>query len=238
MKKITISVLTFLLTLCVIGGTPNPVSDVVFKPTFLTGYDSLTAGTCFILAVDGKPVAITAHHLFGPAAGLEQDLTPEQAKDFVAAIALSSMNDHKHVLTSTNMVLLPSAHAFSGEDASKDVAAFMLNGYSGPTLKVATEALKKGDVVYLYARPRGEESLRIIAAKVERVAAGILEYTFDDGRFNLAGTSGAPVLNQKGEVVAINLGGGELKGRKFGFGNPATSFMKLVSDAMNKGPGS
>jgi hypothetical protein len=39
------------------------------------------------------------------------------------------------------------------------------------------------------------------------------------------------VLNEKGEVVAINLGGGELKGSTFGFGNPAVSFTLLIAEA-------
>jgi hypothetical protein len=212
---------------------PTPPDHVVFKPTFLTGYDSLTAGTAFVIKIGTDHFGVTAHHLFGPAAGLEADLSPEQAKDFAAVLALSSMTNHTHVITTEKMILLPSAHAFSDDDASKDVAAFLLSNYSGPALVAASTTPKAGDPIYLLARPRGEQRLRIISGRVARISEKMIQYVYDQGGFNFAGTSGAPVLNESGEVVAINLGGGEFKGREFGFGNPATSFIGLISEALS-----
>ena len=116
---------------------PTPPSDVVFKPTFLTGYDSLTAGTGFVVRVDSIPVFLTAHHLFGPAAGLERDLTPAEAKKFVAALAACSMNGASLVLVSSEMMLIPSAKACDERDASHDVAAFRLANHHGPSLAVS-----------------------------------------------------------------------------------------------------
>jgi hypothetical protein len=211
---------------------PTPVADVVFKPTFLTGSDSLTAGTGFVLSLKDSVVFITAHHLFGPAAGLERDLAPSEAKEFAAALAALSMTHRSLVLTSSEMLLIPSAKAFDQRDAGHDIAAFRLSGYRGPSLSTSEVELKKGESVYLYARPRGEKELRLIHARVTRIGTDVIEYVYDESGVNFAGTSGAPVLNEKGEVVGINLGGGDTNGKTFGFANPASSFASLVIAAL------
>ena len=234
MKSVTPVLLLSLLP-ALLGATPTPPADVVFKPTFLTGYSSLTAGTGFVARLKDNHVFLTAHHLFGPAAGLERDLTPAEAKDFASGLAACSMNHLSKLLTSSEMILIPSAKAFEQNDAGHDVAAFRLADYKGPALLVANAAPKKGDKVYLLARPRGEEQLRLISGFISRVGPNLLEYLYDETGMNFAGTSGAPVLNESGEVVGINLGGGELRGKEFGFGNPVTSFAALVSAALDAG---
>jgi len=230
MKLLSVPSALIFVTLC--AGSPTPRADVVFKPTFLTGYDSLTAGTGFIARIGGETVFLTAHHLFGPAAGLERDLSPAEAKDYARALAATSMNQRSVVLTSTEMLLIPTAKAFEKRDAGHDVAAFVLRGYRGEQLPIATAAPKKGDRAYLLARPRGEETLRLVPAVIGRVEKGWIDYFYDEPGVNFAGTSGAPLLNEAGEVICINLGGGEVSGRTYGFGNPAASFGDLVASAI------
>jgi hypothetical protein len=212
---------------------PTPPSDVVYKPTFLTGYSSLTAGTGFVVRLNDQYAFLTAHHLFGPAAGLERDLTPAEAREFAIGLAGSSMNQQSKLLISSQMLFIPSAKAFDQRDASHDIAAFRLTHYAGPALTVAETTPKKGETVYLLGRPRGEEKLRLISAVISRVSTNSIEYFYDEAGVNFAGTSGAPILNESGEVVGMNLGGGELQGKEFGFGNPAKSFAALVTTAID-----
>lgn len=230
--KTIIAILWVGMTSLATFAAPVPPSDVVFKPTFLTGYDALTAGTGFVARLKENRVFLTAHHLFGPAAGLEHDLSPSEAKAFVAALAGSSMNHPEVLLTSSAMLLIPTAKAFDQNDATHDIAAFHLPQYQGPALSVSITPTKKGDKVYLLARPRGEEKLRLISAVVSRAGNDSIEYFYDVPGVNFAGTSGAPVLNESGDVVGINLGGGDHKGRTFGFANPATAFVPLVATAL------
>jgi S1-C subfamily serine protease len=72
----------------------------------------------------------------------------------------------------------------------------------------------------------------MLRAVVRKSSDSELEYIFDDKKINLAGTSGAPVLNVAGEVVAINLGGGEEGGRFVGMGNPCNSISNLLKAAI------
>ncbi len=113
--KLPLPVLILLVAVTLSSAAPTPPANVVFKPTFLTGYDSLTAGTGFVTRIEGEVVFITAHHLFGPAAGLERDLSPVEAKDFAGALAASSMSKRSVLLTSTEMLLIPTAKAFEEE---------------------------------------------------------------------------------------------------------------------------
>ena len=53
---------------------------------------------------------------------------------------------------------------------------------------------------------------------------GNLVYEFKDRSLNLAATSGAPILNAAGEVVAINVASDAIPGRLFGVGNPVERF--------------
>lgn len=235
MKPITVilalSVVTALAT-----AAPPPPSDVVFKPTFLSGDDSLTAGTGFVARLKDEHVFLTAHHLFGPAGGLERNLSPAEAKEFVVALAGLSMNRSSLVLTSSEMLLIPTAKAFDRSDSGHDVAAFYLGSYRGPSLAVSDVAPKIGEKIYLLARPRGEDKLRLIGAVVTRAGKDALEYFYEESGVNFAGTSGAPLLNEGGEVVGINLGGRNVQGKTFGFANPAGSFAGLVSSAIKAQP--
>jgi hypothetical protein len=90
-------------------GAPDFVRDVVYKPTFLKGYDSFTGGTGFVVTVEGTSLFVTAHHLLKSASGLERDLSPAEACDFAKALAASSMIDPAHVITSSDMLMIASA---------------------------------------------------------------------------------------------------------------------------------
>lgn len=61
-----------------------------------------------------------------------------------------------------------------------------------------------------------------------------LVYEFEADELNAAGTSGAPVLNEKNEVVGMNTSGGEQDGVHLGLANPASAIIKLIQESTQK----
>ena len=82
------------------------------------------------------------------------------------------------------------------------------------SLKLAPTQPKLGDTVWLVAQlvSGAPKDKLLFKAKVSRVQDLALNYVVDDpdGTFELRATSGAPVVNERGEVVAVNLAGGRV----------------------------
>ena len=216
------------------SAAPTPPVDVVYGPLFHHGKQTLAAGTAFVVQMPEGTFLLTAQHLFGPAGDLPRDLTPEETKQFVSSMSAVSLMHPAVKVASSEMLLIPSAKKFSEDDAGHDVAAFRLGNYKGGALTLAGALPGNGESVYLLAVPRGEQKLRLVPAKVIQAGVTALEYAFDEGIVNLGATSGAPVLNEKGEVVGINLGGGTMGSKTVGIADPVTSFGGLVSAAAAK----
>jgi hypothetical protein len=216
--------------------SPTVPEDVVLKPTFMTGYDSFSGGTAFLCNIPGVEgtFLLTAQHLFGPACGLKRQLSwQEVPKSFVVVTALS-ITELTHSVTSSNCVAIRGARALDNRGYDKDLAAYRLSSDKrAASLKLASTRPKVGETVFLHARQRGKTSLDMLRAVVRKSSDSEFEYVFDDKQINLAGTSGAPVLNAAGEVVALNLGGGEEAGRFWGMGNPCNSIFSLLKAAIN-----
>ena len=235
MNRTILSGLLILLTLRSVAlGAPNETlpkvpADVVLKPTFMTGYDSFSGGTAFLCTVPGVEGAflLTAQHLFGPACGLKRQLTwQEVPKTFIVVTALS-ISEPKHFITSTQPLAIPGGHALDNSGYDHDLAAYRVDE-KVTALRMAAERPKVGEPVYLYARQRGKSTLDMLRAVVRKSSDSEFEYTFDDKDINLAGTSGAPVLNRVGEVVALNIGGGDEAGKRWGMGNPCNAISSLL----------
>jgi hypothetical protein len=223
-------------TIAVSGADEQPkVPDhVVLKPTFMTGHDSFSGGTAFLcVAPDSDEVLLlTAHHLFGEACGLDREFTwQEMPKTFVAVTGLS-ITDPTRYITSTKPLTIPGAHGLDSSGYHNDLAGYRV--VTKPTLsllRLATSRPKVGATVFLHARQRGKSTLDVLKAVVRKSTDTEFEYVFEASKLNTAGTSGAPVLNTLGEVVAINIGGGQEAGKNWGMGNPCSSIIRLLKSA-------
>lgn len=234
-KRITI-VAVWLAGLALSLAQPAAPKNVVFKPTFITGYDSFTAGTAFVCeTADGKQqLLLTAQHLLGTAGGFESEIPWDKLNDVVKLTAGISMDNYGVSISSKRALLIQGAHALDDKNLADDIAAFVLDSdKSRPTLKLAKVAPKNGDQLWLYGRQRGGDKLEFYPCKAVRSDSRELDYEFDSKSIKFPGTSGAPVLNSNGEVVAINIGGSEQKnGKLVGYGNPLLSIVSHLEKAL------
>ncbi len=178
-------------------------SGAVFDNTFETAAGSMEAGTSFALALDGVPAAlVTCQHLFGPAGGLSKDVPIELMSRFVSSVSVQDALGHAIHARAGAAVLIPGADA---SEPGRDLAAFPLE--ANPALRPFTAGTaNKGERVYLAARLRKGAPTSTWLFPAEHWGAdedGTAMVKFDDPEIHLPGTSGAPVLNEQGELVGM-----------------------------------
>lgn len=216
---------------------PAPSKNTVLKPTFITGKESFTAGTAFVCeSPDGKKhFLLTAHHLFGSAGGFESELPWDKLNEVIKLTVSISMEDSSIHVLSKKALLIAGARALDNAGLANDIAAFELDyDKTRPALALAKIAPKVGERLWLYGRQRGSDRLELLACITTASNATELDYAFDNKTINLAGTSGAPVLNANAQVVAINIGGTEHNGKLIGYGNPTASIVAHLDRALKK----
>ena len=216
---------------------PNPPTNTVFRPTFQTVATSFSAGTAFVCEFpeSGQHLLLTAHHLFGPDGGLESETDWKQLNQVVTLTVAASLHDPKVRLISKQALLIPGAHALSDKGLNNDIAAFKLDPDSSrPSLKLAMILPKVGERVWLFCQQAGKDNVELVSATVTRSDFKELDYKIERKDFELRATSGAPVLNSEGLVVAVNIGGFQNGSRLIGCGNPSTSVIAHLQQALKQ----
>ena len=66
-------------------------------------------------------------------------------------------------------------------------------------------------------------------AIVERLKDGWLQYSFVDHGITLKSTSGAPIVDRKGNVIAVHAGGTKKSGKMIGIGTPVVNFYPTLA---------
>jgi len=211
--------------------------NAVLKPTFMSGFDSFSGGTAFVCKIKqvDKNLILTAHHLFGPACGLEEEFKWDELASVFKVMTGLSMSDPKYHVTSSKLISIPGAKGIDEKGYNKDIAAWLAPEQPNLSyLTMSEKAAKKDDIVYLYGRERGKKQLGLYKATVLKSTETEFEYQFEKKGLSLGGTSGAPILNSKGFVVAINIGGYEESGKTIGIGNPLPSIIKILRATFKK----
>jgi hypothetical protein len=221
---------------------PTVPDHCLFRPTFNTQSGEITAGTAFPVQMPGhaRPIIITAIHLLGPSGGMPFDVPPPLIGRMIKGVVLEDLFDERHeVDIGSDPLIIAEAGPSGRPSKAGDIVAFWASkdGALQP-LTLARALPEEGERVWLAASLVGgaPASQRLHAATVAAVDdKGEYIYAFDNPQLELRATSGAPVLNSAGEVVAINLGGGQNGNKIFGFGNPVTRFRPFLEAAAKAG---
>lgn len=213
-----------------------PVVSVgmLFRPKFLTTEGPVEAGSAFAARLSGsqRPIILSALHLFGPAGGMNRDVPPQDLATVWKSLELSDCVTQRDLGTRSGRVLtMAGSRPFPESSEVGDVIAYMPDSIEGlSTFPLATTEPSAGDRVWLVSEVVSGPAL-VHGATVEGFDAGFLVYKFDDRTLEIIATSGAPVLNAKHQVVAVNSGGGELDGAIMGLGTPTSKFYEPLARA-------
>jgi len=195
---------------------PGSVVDTLCRPTFELKDQPLSAGTAFLMetGVAKQPaVLVTAHHLLGPMGGLSTEVAWNDVPKAVKRATCKSIRNAAQTWIGMPLAI-PGAASFNNQTSEglRDIALLAVQGSTTvKPLKLAAAQPKVGEPVWLVAQlvSGAPKEQLLFRARVVRVQDLALNYLVDDpaGTFELRATSGAPVVNARGEVVAVNLAG-------------------------------
>jgi|GEM_PF-1959755 len=199
--------------------TPAFGPNSLLKPTFTTSEGPVAAGTASVVRVGDKTWLVTAHHLFGPNGGMASTYLPHELPSVVKGGKASSPMPGGKVVQAGAPAVIADAEAFSDGNARGDLAALPVKKVTGDVLQLAEGPPANGAPVWMLADPNNAEAgahLGWIAYTTE----GQYLYYFHQADLDLAGTSGAALVDAKGHLIGVHVAGGEVDGAAFGMANP------------------
>jgi hypothetical protein len=224
---------------------PPPVLTAAlyaFQPSFATSREgTFQAGKMVVVKSPGGPdglLGLGCIHIFGPAGGLSRDIPSSELPSFIQQTTLLDVDGQGTQIGAP--IPLAGTHAFASAggglpDASTDISVFRVPASLAPhALELASDNPKPGDRVWLLAQLMGGAPPDVLlhAAHVRVANDRILAYEFENNALNLTATSGAAVIDAKGKVVALNLGGGLVGDKLNVFGNPVSSLRQKLQQAV------
>jgi hypothetical protein len=224
------------------GQKEPPAPDgLIFRPTFETDEGEICAGTAFPLRLAGypRPVVVTALHLFGPGGGMSREVPPGEIGEAVRRLRLDDcFAASRTILLESEPLVIPESAPFGKSGNAGDLAAFWApideHLYC---LEMSETKPVVGESVWLAAwllRGAPKEQRLHRASVLETGDDGQLHYRFDNPNHFGQATSGAPIVNQAGQLVAINIGGYKSWGAFIGIGNPVNRFRKYLEAAAQR----
>lgn len=199
----------------------------VYGVDWLTTDGSFAAGTSFIMDSEthGNVIVSAFHYLWPDDAS---SFSGEELASYVTGGSIYNSYDYEETgATLKNCIIIEDADI--SPNTSKDVSAFTIeNGDDLNSLPLSTHEAKKGDTVYLLANLWDTDDIHencVYEGSVISDKDGIFTYDLDS-KYGTAGASGAPIVNEYGEVVAIHMGSsGSMR-----IANSVTSFPDLVNE--------
>lgn len=173
------------------------------RPVFKTKRGTFDAGTAFVLSAPELPydVGLTCLHVLGPAGGFPMQLTPDLFH-LVTNVGLRDRFTSKKLSNDGSMLQVSAAIP---HDPRNDLAAFrVFRPHAASVYRLAAKDAEPGDPVFLIGKlaespPDQQAHPGMVAA---RGPDGNLVLTFETA-LSFRGASGAPVVDEAGDVVGM-----------------------------------
>ncbi len=207
----------------------------ILRPTYQTAEGFKEAGTACVIEVPEyeRYMLLTAHHYFGPAGGFEKAYAWDEIRALVQQVNATTPADLALVVSTREVLQVPTASAYVGRQVNRDVAVFPLpEKPSVPVFNLAEGLPAAGDRVWLMAftgNPAAADKV-LHGARVLASATTAVTVQFDDPGLNLTGVGGAAVLDGHGALVGILVAGAQQENLLYGYINPASEIRQLIEE--------
>ena len=215
---------------------PKISDNLILHPTFATKIGEFSAGTFFVLKVDGyeKLLAITALHIFGPRGGFDKQYQTSELKSLIQDVSLVDAYKQTPLKIKLSPIKINDAMV-DKKHAAGDIAAFLINTDNKlPYLKFSTESVPIGEEVWLVTSvdQGASATQKTHSGKILSVSKKEIRIKYNNSKLNFSGTSGSPIINKRGEVIGINVGKNIENGELIGYANPAEEVRSLIEHAI------
>jgi len=244
LKRKVLSFVTILLMIFMVACTQRLGSDTepvlkensILSPYFHLRDIEFSAGTAFAveLSDEREDLIVTALHLFGPSGGLNKQISSYELEYSIERVEFTDAFTGEECGECTQSLYISDA-GIDDFKVDRDVAAFIYGkDMNVPKFKIAKKLPRKGESVWLAASViSAPEDKMLHKARVRHASDSRVTFEYEDGGIDLTATSGAPILNSKGEVVGINIGYIEDGSSVVGSANPCVSFKEMLKDSLN-----
>jgi hypothetical protein len=177
---------------------------------------------------------MTAHHLFGPDGGLRRPVAWKDLPKFVRSVRCAALEHSEVAISAEHPLSVVEARPYSEGGAPRDVALFPLRAHDFESLLLSDETARWGRPVWLIASVEGGEPATKLLhpARVTTTNAQWLEFDYQNPNLDLTATSGAPIVDERGRVVGINIGVKRGVGRLIGVAQSASVLREALKHAL------
>lgn len=203
-------------------------SECIFNVNWFTQDGEYFSGTSFLIDSEthGEKIMVSAFHFLWPENA--DTFTGSELPAFVSGGELYNACTGDNTGASLkNCLIIEDADVVPA--TNKDVSAFTIQGGDNlKTLPLSTHKTKMGDTIYLLANLWDTEDIHencVYEATVMAETDGVLYYYLDD-KYGTSGASGAPIVNEYGEVVALHIG----SSGSTCLGHSAESFLEQINN--------
>ena len=164
---------------------------------------SSSGASAFLIHYNGEIYAVTAKHLLGKAMGIVPEVLPSNFNSEIKEWTLFRRYSPNEKLTVKKLIS-------EDNNMSNDVILFQINEIPRKThpLKVSTEKLIENKKYYLIGCPYKETTCN---QNIYRISYKEKQHNMEiftlESKLELSGFSGAPIVDEKGDVVSILVAG-------------------------------